>query len=113
VLAVRDARSLIIASAASQFGNWLFNAALLAYVYEATHSAGWVGAATICRLLPYVLLGPVGGTIADRYDRRTVLVVGDVLRFVIMRRDRPHCRGLGGRDCGAARRARAVATSGR
>ncbi len=84
VLAVRDARSLIIASAASQFGNWLFNAALLAYVFEATGSAGWVGAATICRLLPYVLLGPVGGTIADRYDRRTVLVVGDVLRCVLM-----------------------------
>jgi MFS family permease len=84
VLAVRDARSLIIASAASQFGNWLFNAALLAYVYEATHSAGWVGAATIVRLVPYVLLGPVGGMIADRYDRRTVLVVGDVLRCIIM-----------------------------
>jgi MFS family permease len=84
VLAVRDARSLIIASAASQFGNWLFNAALLAYVYEATHSAGWVGAATICRLLPYVLLGPVGGMIADRYDRRTVLVVGDAIRCVTM-----------------------------
>jgi MFS family permease len=84
VLAVRDARSLILASAASQFGNWLFNAALLAYVFEATHSAGWVGAATICRLLPYVLLGPIGGTIADRYDRRTVLVVGDVLRCVLM-----------------------------
>ena len=84
MLAVRDARSLIIASAASQFGNWLFNAALLAYVYEATHSAGWVGAATICRLLPYVLLGPVGGMIADRYDRRTVLVVGDLIRCVTM-----------------------------
>ena len=67
VLAVRDARSLIIASAASQFGNWLFNAALLAYVFEATHSAGWVGAATICRLLPYVLLGP-----DRRNDRRSV-----------------------------------------
>ena len=46
------------ASAASQLGDWLFNAALLGYVYSATGSAAWVGAATICRLLPYVLLGP-------------------------------------------------------
>ncbi|HEY4607996.1 MAG TPA: hypothetical protein VIH06_02305, partial [Ilumatobacteraceae bacterium] len=60
ILAVRDARALITASAASQFGNWLYNAALLGYVYSSTHSAAWVGAATICRLLPYVLLGPVG-----------------------------------------------------
>ena len=61
VLTVRDARALIGASAASQVGNWLYNAALLGYVYSATHSAGWVGAATVCRLVPYVLLGPFGG----------------------------------------------------
>ena len=51
VLAIPGARALIGASAASQIGNWLYNAALLGYVYSATHSAGWVGAATICRLL--------------------------------------------------------------
>src|SRR5204862_1017744 len=65
-------------------GDWLYNAALLGYVFETTGSAGWVGAATIFRLLPYVLLGPVGGVIADRYDRRKVLVVGDVLRAALM-----------------------------
>jgi MFS family permease len=84
IFKVKDARALIMASAASQFGNWLYNAALLGYVYSATHSAGWVGAATICRLLPYVLLGPVGGMVADRYDRRTVLLVGDAIRCVNM-----------------------------
>ncbi len=84
VLAIHDARALIGASAASQLGDWLFNAALLGYVYSATGSPGWVGAATICRLLPYVLLGPVGGMIADRYDRRTVLLVGDLLRCMLM-----------------------------
>ena len=84
VLAVPGARALIGASAASQIGNWLYNAALLGYVYSATHSAGWVGAATICRLLPYVLIGPFGGVIADRYPRRTVLLAGDVLRMLLM-----------------------------
>jgi MFS family permease len=84
ILAIRDARALITASAASQFGNWLYNAALLGYVYSATQSVGWVGAATICRLLPYVVFGPVGGMIADRYDRRMVLIVGDAIRCVNM-----------------------------
>ena len=79
VLAVQGARALIGASAASQVGDWLYNAALLGYVYSATRSAGWVGAATICRLLPYVLLGPFGGALADRYPRRTVLLAGDAL----------------------------------
>ena len=84
VLAIRDARALIGASAASQLGDWLYNAALLGYVYSATGSAAWVGAATVARLLPYVLLGPVGGAIADRYPRRTVLLAGDLLRMLLM-----------------------------
>src|SRR6516165_12024360 len=84
VLAIPGARALIGASAASQIGNWLYNAALLGYVYTATHSAGWVGAATICRLLPFVLLGPFGGAVADRYSRRAVLLAGDALRLLVM-----------------------------
>ena len=84
VLAVREARALIGASAASQIGDWLYNAALLGYVFSATDSAAWVGAATIGRLLPYVLLGPFGGALADRYPRRTVLLVGDLLRLALM-----------------------------
>ena len=84
VLAVPGARALIGASAASQIGNWLYNAALLGYVYGATRSAGWVGAATICRGLLKVLLGPFGGAVADRYPRRTVLLAGDALRMLLM-----------------------------
>ena len=84
VLAIRDARLLIAASAASQLGDWLYNAALLAYVYIDTGSAAWVGAATIFRLLPYALLGPLGGVVADRYERRKVLLVGDLLRVLLM-----------------------------
>ena len=84
VLAIPGARTLIGASAASQIGNWLYNAALLGYVYSATRSVGWVGAATICRLLPYVLLGPFGGAVADRYPRRTILLAGDALRVLVM-----------------------------
>src|SRR3954470_11066111 len=84
VLAIRDARALIAASAASQIGDWLYNAALLGYIYAKTGSAAWVAAATIFRLLPYVLLGPFGGMLADRYDKRTVLLAGDLLRCLSM-----------------------------
>ena len=84
ILAIRDARRLIAASAASQLGDWLFNAALLGTVYAATGSARWVGAATICRLLPFVVLGPIGGMVADRYNRRTVMLAGDVSRALLM-----------------------------
>jgi len=84
ILRVPDARALIGASAVSQLGDWLYNAVLLGYVYAATGSAGWVAAATIFRLLPYVVLIPVGGMLADRYDKRTVLLLGDTARCVLM-----------------------------
>ncbi len=84
VLSIPDARALIGASGASQLGDWLYNAALLGYIYESTESPGWVAAATVVRLLPYVLLGPFGGMVADRYDRRMVLIVGDAIRCAVM-----------------------------
>ena len=84
VVEIREARVLIGASAASQIGDWLYNAALLGYVFGATHSVAWVGAATICRLLPFVLLGPFGGAIADRHSRRAVLVAGSLVRLALM-----------------------------
>ena len=61
VLVVPGARALIGASAASEIGNWLYNAALLGYVYSATRSAGWVGAATICRVSRRWCLARSGG----------------------------------------------------
>jgi MFS family permease len=84
VWAISEARALIGASAASQIGDWMYNAALLGYVFSVTRSAAWVAAATVCRLLPYVLLSPIGGVVADRFPHRLVLLTGDLLRLVLM-----------------------------
>lgn len=80
----RDYRFLVAASSISQTGDWLYNVALLVWVYDATGSAGWVAFVTVARLVPYVVVGPIGGVVADRYDRRTVLVVSDVAPAVLM-----------------------------
>jgi dTMP kinase len=37
----------------------------------------------IARLLPAVFLGPLAGVIADRLDRRMLMVVADVIRFAL------------------------------
>jgi MFS family permease len=79
-LAHRSFRRLVAALAVSQAGDWLYNVALLAFVFERTHSAGWVAATTAARVLPIVLLAPLGGALADRWDRRRTMVVSDVLR---------------------------------
>ncbi len=80
----RDLRVLASALAVSQTGDWLYNVALLVFVLQQTHSPAWVAAAGIVRLLPFVILGPVGGVIADRYPRRRVMISSDIIRSAIM-----------------------------
>ena len=65
----RDFRLLMASAAVSQVGDWLYNVALTVYVYDRTHSTAWIGFVTLLRLLPYVVLAPVGGVVADRYER--------------------------------------------
>ncbi len=77
-------RRLLAGLAVSQVGDWLYNLALVTLVFERTHSAMWAGVAAAARVVPVVVLGPVGGVIADRFDRRLVMVTSDVLRLGLM-----------------------------
>ena len=83
-LSVRNIRLLLAGLAASQAGDWLYNLALLALVYERTHSSLWVGLTTAARILPEVALGPLGGILADRVDRRRLMIGSDVIRAITM-----------------------------
>ena len=80
----RSYRVLLAGSTVSESGDWLYNVALAVYVFDRTHSAGWVAAATVFRLVPYVILAPIGGVVADRFDRRVVMIWSDVLRAASM-----------------------------
>jgi dTMP kinase len=70
----------------SSFGDWL---GLLATTALAQELAGGdykkanfaIAGVFIVRLLPAVLLGPIAGVIADRFDRRRLMIVCDILRF--------------------------------
>jgi predicted MFS family arabinose efflux permease len=75
---------LLAALGVSQLGDWLYNVALLAYVDERTDSGVWLGVTTGARVLPIVVLGPLGGVIADHFDRRTVMIASDAARAVLM-----------------------------
>jgi MFS family permease len=75
---------LITSLAVSSCGDWLYNVALLALVYERTGSATWVSLTTAARVAPVVALGPIGGVLADRYDRRRLMIGADLLRAGLM-----------------------------
>lgn len=79
-----DFRKLATGLAISQTGDWLYNVALIVLVIRATHSATWVAAAGIVRLVPYVAFGSLGGVVADRFPRKRVMIVSDLARAGIM-----------------------------
>jgi predicted MFS family arabinose efflux permease len=83
-LANRDFRWLMISLTTSQAGDWIYNVALLGIVYERTHSAAWLSATTAARVLPIVLLGPLGGVIAARYNGKITMIGCDLIRAMLM-----------------------------
>lgn len=80
----RDFRLLMGAFTISGVGSWAYNVALIVYVYDRTHSAGWVGAVTIGRFLPALLLGAYSGVVAERFERVRLMWSLDLICTVLM-----------------------------
>jgi dTMP kinase len=88
VLSIRPFRRLWVALSLSSLGDWLSILALLALAPSVTHGSNLAKTASISgvwvvTLLPALLLGPVAGALADRFDRRTTMIVGDVVRGLL------------------------------
>jgi MFS family permease len=62
----------------SNIGSGMTSFALSVYVYQLTGSVVWVSIVTMLAYLPTILLNPVGGILADRFDRRLMMICGDL-----------------------------------
>ena len=58
----------------SNTGSWLQNLTVPYVLYELSGSAVWVALASVSQFAPSLLLGPLGGSLADRHDRRRILL---------------------------------------
>src|SRR3954470_18180460 len=77
-------RNLAAASTVSGIGDWMFGLAVAVWVLDRTGSPAWVAASVVCRLAPFPLFGVLGGAIADRYDRRRILITFDLTRAALV-----------------------------
>ncbi|KAB2340151.1 MFS transporter [Actinomadura rudentiformis] len=84
VLAVREFRALWAAELLSQVGDQVARVALAVLVYQRTSSALLAGLAFALTFLPSLLGGVLLGGLADRYPRREVIVVLDLLRAALV-----------------------------
>ncbi len=80
----RNFRNLWLARVVSNLGDWfnlLASAALIAHLSGAGTAISFL---FLARFLPLFVMSPFAGVLADRYERRTLLIWTDILRAVVV-----------------------------
>lgn len=70
---------IVIGQIISLFGNAILRFALPLYLLSETNSAMLFGLVSACSFVPMILLYPIGGMIADRVNKRNIMVILDFL----------------------------------
>src|SRR5215468_3083164 len=77
-LRIPDFRLLWGGSLISSFGSWLLVLAIPAHILMATGSLRDTGLTLAAEYLPHLVIGPVAGVFADRWDRRRLMITTNV-----------------------------------
>jgi len=68
----------------SQMGDWFNTIALYTIILNLTGSGRAVGLLMVARFVPSFVFGPVSGVLADRFSRRSIMIVSDLLRALVV-----------------------------
>lgn len=79
----RDFRLFWTGALVSNIGSWMQNAAVPYVVYDLTGSTTLVGVTAFLQMFPVVIVGPWSGPLADRVDRRRLLLVTQTAMAVL------------------------------
>ncbi|NGZ75213.1 MFS transporter [Saccharibacillus alkalitolerans] len=74
-------RKLAAANFVSGIGDWFSSVAILSLLLQLTGSGMAVGITLAARTLPFLAMGPIGGMLADRRNKKAILVVSDFSRI--------------------------------
>jgi MFS family permease len=81
--AYRNFRLLFAGQLVSLIGNWIQNLAVAWLVYRLTDSPAMLGVASFANLIPGFLLSPVAGMLADRLDRRRIMMTAQAIAALL------------------------------
>ncbi len=78
----RNFRIYITGNAISLVGTWMQRIAVGWLTWELTGSGFWLGLVSCADLLPAVFFGPFGGVLADRFNRRRIMMATQLIALV-------------------------------
>jgi MFS family permease len=82
-LSSRNFARYIAGNSVSLVGTWVQRTAVGWLAWELTHSPAWVGFVAFADLATTILIGPIGGVLADRMSRRQIMMVTQSLLSVV------------------------------
>jgi MFS family permease len=82
-LSFRNFRLFFLGQFISVIGTWMQTVAQQWVVYDLTHSAAWLGIVSGASAVPYVIFAIWGGQVADRFPRRTTLLVTQTAAMIL------------------------------
>jgi len=77
-------RRFWLAGVISHLGNWFNYIAIFVLLTKLTGSGGAVSWFLIAKFIPTTFLGPAAGVIADRFSRKAIMIISDLLRVFIV-----------------------------
>ncbi|WDV44714.1 MFS transporter [Clostridiaceae bacterium M8S5] len=80
----KNFRLLWLGRIVSSLGSNFHSIAVMWYVLQTTGSTVQMGISLIITQLPYIILGLISGTIADRYDKKKIIVISDVVNGLLV-----------------------------
>ncbi len=84
MLSIRAFAWLWVSQVSTQLGESVALVAMPLLVYDLTGSAELLGGIFVVQLLPRVVLAPIAGLLADRLDRRRIMLIANVARAVLV-----------------------------
>ena len=80
----KDFTLVVIGQIISLFGNATIRFALPLYMLNLTGSSALYGTVTACAFIPAILLSPIGGIVADRANKRNIMVILDFFTAAVI-----------------------------
>ncbi len=80
----RDFTLVVIGQIISLFGNAAIRFALPLYLLNQTGSSALYGTVMACAFIPAILLSPIGGIVADRVNKRNIMVILDFFTAAVI-----------------------------